>query len=93
MSDLPTVYEIERYGRFLGYDQYDPVFLFDKTRYVLLDSLNKGKLSYKVYRWYGNLQTLVKGYSEFDGEPISRIINDDNPEVDFHYTRGLKDVR
>lgn len=69
----PSVETLQDQGKFLGYDQYNEVYLFKNKKYVLLDYLDKRKkLCYHVERWYGNVEDLYVGFKDDEsGNPIT----------------------
>lgn len=71
LEKIPSVENLIKNGEFLGYDQYDEVYQYNRKCYVLLDYVDSKKnVCYNVHRWYGNKADLRKGYHEITGEPL-----------------------
>lgn len=67
---IPSVEQVKRFGRLLGYDGYDEVYNYKDLNYVLLDYVKNGRVFYHVHRFYGKSGSLRNGYNEWNGEPL-----------------------
>ncbi len=71
LEKIPSFELLRKNGLFLGYDQYDEVYEYKRKKFIVLDGLDKkNKVVYNVSRWFGKKNQLVKGYSEYTGEPV-----------------------
>lgn len=67
--EVPTVFELEKFAKFLGYNQYNPVYRYNKANWEVVDVYPNGK-SYKyVERFRRRIGQLVSGYHPFTGFP------------------------
>lgn len=68
-KNTPTVFQLERFARFLGYNQYNPVFRYESANWEIVDIYRNGKKHVYVERYRDRLGKLVSGYHPVTGQP------------------------
>lgn len=70
---MPQAGELERFGKFLGYNQYNPVYRYQDCNYEVVDSYSgpkgTGKQILTVEPYKRAVGRLVPSYNPFTGEP------------------------
>jgi len=72
IESLPSLYQLRKDGRFLGYsleigENYGDVVRFKNNNYVILDELGPKGLNYYVHRFYGKIGAIANGFGETFG--------------------------
>lgn len=70
---LPQPAELERFGKFLGYNQYNPVYRYQDCNYEVIDRYSgprgTGRQILSVEPYKRAVGRLVPSYNPFTGEP------------------------